>query len=518
MAFVAYTLLKTTPNQLGCALAPVAWANKVLYFSSTQTLKENDFYSVIAASPNAFDVGVWGKTHPSGEERFYLASGAYFRVYYPGASRFMDLIGSDGSVICRSQLAGVSGQDNVNHAGVLVLFVDTDNQKASVQVMKDTGTRGTTSWNGQLETMQISSSGFSYSESEMRAIYNAVFSSLPPTYPWKEEGTDVGGGEGQWGDDSSDKIDPPGTTDLNTNQLTDTFFVTTYRLSKEELRSLGQVLWTPSVIESLKTFFGNPLESVINLYMLPFDSHKGSKIHVILGNYNTGITGFLTDQYHEVSCGVLDIPEKWGGALDYQSRVQLYLPFIGTKELDTAEVMGGQIGVKYLIDILTGACVAYVSIKRGGFESVLYQFTGNCAYSFPLTQANYNTFYSALLSSTAAVATGIATGGASTPMLVGAGASVAASAKVHVNHSGNLAGNTGYMGIKKPYIILSRPIQALPKDFGKYKGYQSHITKRLSDCKGYTEVEYIHLEGISRATSAELSQIESLLKGGVIIS
>lgn len=349
-------------------------------------------------------------------------------------------------------------------------------------------------------------------------IANYGIMQLKPAYPWKDSVTQPGGGQGNWDDDTTEPINPPSETDLNTEQLTDTFFMQTYRLRKSELQALGRLLWTPTVTQALSSVFKNPLESIINLFMLPFDKHRTDYKNILLGTYDTGIGGFLVDQYATIDCGVLDVPEKWGGSLDYESRIQLYLPFIGTKELDTTEVMGGQLGVKYVVDVLTGACVAYVAVKRGDLEAVLYQFTGNCAYSFPLTQANYNTFYSALLSSTAAVATGIATGGASTPMLVGAGASVAASAKVHVNHSGNLAGNTGYMGIKKPYIILSRPIQALPADFGKYKGYQSHITKKLSDCKGYTEVEYIHLDGISRATSAELAQIESLLKTGVIIS
>lgn len=346
-----------------------------------------------------------------------------------------------------------------------------------------------------------------------------IFSdSIPPEYPWKEEGTGTGGGEGKWDDDSSDIINPPSVNLLNSNQLTDTFFATTYRLTKEELRSLGRILWTPTVLDSLKTLFGNPLESIINLYLLPFDSYKGEKVNVTLGKYDTGVTGYLTNQFVEINCGVLEIPEKWGAAIDFQSRVQIYLPFIGTKEIDTAEVMGSQIGVKYLIDVLTGSCVAFISVKKGNLESVLYQFTGNCASSFPLTQASYNTFYSALLSSTAAFASGVVTGTVSAPMAISAGSSIAMSAKTHIAHSGNLTGNAGYMGIKKPYLIITRPIQALPADFGKYKGYQSHITKKLSECKGYTEVEYIHLDGINRATSAELAQIESLLKGGVIIS
>lgn len=404
---------------------------------------------------------------------------------------------------------GISFYNETRKLGVLVMnFYDQNGSPRNFTVLEPKSVTDLQTFVPNIGTLESGT-----------AFWNRVEEYAYGSPAWKDATSTTGGGKGNWDDDDSDQISDPDIIDLNANNLSDTMFVTTYRLDKTEIKSLGGAMWSNNLIDGIKNLFSNPLESIISLYMLPFDNYTGGKVDIKLGTYNTGVKGYLVgDQYKEIPCGSISIPEKWGGALDYETRIQLYLPFIGTKELDTAEVMGSTISIKYVVDTFTGTCVAYINVNKAPLNSILYQYTGNCAYSFPLTQANYNTFYSSLLSATATIATEVATGGASTPMLVSAGASVAMSAKPHINHSGNLAGNAGYMGIKKPYIILSRPIQALPADFGKYKGYQSHITKKLSECNGYTEVEYIHLDGINRATSAELAQIESLLKGGVIIS
>ena len=47
-------------------------------------------------------------------------------------------------------------------------------------------------------------------------------------------------------------------------------------------------------------------------------------------------------------------------------------------------------------------------------------------------------------------------------------------------------------------------------------GQCSNITMNLSDCKGFTMVEYVHLHDIP-ATADEIKEIEALLKEGVIL-
>ena len=68
--------------------------------------------------------------------------------------------------------------------------------------------------------------------------------------------------------------------------------------------------------------------------------------------------------------------------------------------------MGQRIGVVYRIDLLSGQCVAMVTVSSlvNQTSSVLYQFTGECGVSVPLTGADWSRVYSAVIG---AIGTGI---------------------------------------------------------------------------------------------------------------
>jgi hypothetical protein len=72
------------------------------------------------------------------------------------------------------------------------------------------------------------------------------------------------------------------------------------------------------------------------------------------------------------------------------------------------------------------------------------------------------------------------------------------------------------MGIKKPYIIIQRPQTKVAQQFTTLAGYPTNISGKLSDFSGQVNVTYVHVEGIN-ATDNELSQIETLLKDGVLV-
>ena len=111
----------------------------------------------------------------------------------------------------------------------------------------------------------------------------------------------------------------------------------------------------------------------------------------------------------------------------------------------------------------------------------------------------------------------VATGGASAPFALGSIASTAVnSMKPSVEKSGSLSGTGGLMGIQTPYLIITRPRQAIPEGQNRFIGYPSFITDFIANLRGYTEVTEVHLEGI-HATSAELTEIESILKSGVLL-
>lgn len=87
---------------------------------------------------------------------------------------------------------------------------------------------------------------------------------------------------------------------------------------------------------------------------------------------------------------------------------------------------------------------------------------------------------------------------------------------VEIARNGGFGDANAGMMIQYPYIIISRPEQNVPKDYGHYYGYPSNIYETLSNLTGYTEVAAIHLDGIN-ATEPELDEIDNLLKGGVIL-
>lgn len=347
-------------------------------------------------------------------------------------------------------------------------------------------------------------------------FWDNVESGADGRIPWKEDNSTTGGGKGKWDDNQTDPIGLPDLTTLNSQSFANTLFVSTYRLTNSEVQALGREFWKPSFIEQIIQKFENPMDSIISLSMIPVDS-VGSAKEIIIGGYRTGISSHLIgNQFVNLPCGSVEIPEKWGGAIDYHSGLSIYLPFIGVEQLDPQECIGATIAVNYYIDIITGACIAFVKITRGELNSVLYHFTGNCSFSLPLTKQDYTAIFNAIVGASATAIGTVASGGSGIMASVATGSNMLTSAESHTAHSGSMGGNTGIMGIKKPYIILSRPIQSLPADFGSFRGFPSNITETLSSLKGFTKIKEIHLENIW-ATDAETAEIEQLLKSGVII-
>lgn len=341
--------------------------------------------------------------------------------------------------------------------------------------------------------------------------------------------TDEGGGTGTF-DDTSDTIPVP---DLPTVTVTDTGFISLYTPTLAQLKSLATYLWDSNGLDldTFKRVFSDPISAILGLSLVPINPGAGTSASVILGNIDTGVTmPRVQDQFIRFSCGSLTIEEYWGGYLDYSpyTRAEIYLPFIGAKPLNIDDIMGKTVTLWYLFDVLSGGCVA--CLECGG--SILYQFMGECACSIPITGRDLTNVINGLLTVVGAgvgamVATGgamAAAGAASAAGIVGAGAAAAAGSlarnvtgmKTYVEKSGSMGGMGGMLGVKTPYIILTRPRQALPANQNTYTGYPSYITTLLGDCSGFTVVQDVHLEGLT-ATEEEKAEIGRLLREGVYL-
>lgn len=349
---------------------------------------------------------------------------------------------------------------------------------------------------------------------------NEFFADIEPfidsTDPYEQDPdgeSETGGGTGNF-DGTGEDINIPGLPALS---AVDTGFITLFNPSEGELKNLANYMWGDLFdLDTWKKIFADPMDAILGLSIVPVAVPNGGSATVTVGNISTGVSmNKAAAQYVEVDCGTLNVNEYWGAYLDYDpyTKAEIYLPYIGTHPLAVDDIMNKSVHVVYHIDILSGACCAYV--KCG--SSVLYSFVGQCSCSIPITGSDWTNVVNGALSIAAAIGTMVATGGATAPMAATTIASTAVnSMKPNVEKSGSMGGMGGMLGVQTPYLILTRPRQALPARQNSFMGYPSFITLSLEDCSGYTEIESIHLENIP-ATEQELSEIERLLKGGVIL-
>ena len=338
------------------------------------------------------------------------------------------------------------------------------------------------------------------------------YSETPPDPYDPGGGSGTGGGTGDF-DGTGDDIDIPG---LPTLSATDTGFITLFNPSTGQLQSLANYMWSSGFdLDTFKKLFADPMDCILGLSIVPVAVPNGGSKAVSVGNISTGVTMTVAaSQYVEVDCGTLNVNEFWGAYLDYDpyTKAEIYLPYIGTHPLAVDDIMGKAVHVVYHIDILSGACTAFV--KCGG--SVLYEFIGQCSSSIPITGNDWTNVINGVISIAGAIGSMVATGGASAPMAAGMIAATATnSMKPNVEKSGSMSGTGGMLAVQVPYLILTRPRQALPSGQNSFMGYPSFITESLGSLHGYTEIESVHLDGVP-ATEQEISEIESLLKTGVI--
>ena len=322
----------------------------------------------------------------------------------------------------------------------------------------------------------------------------------------------TGGGDGKF-DPTTDDVGIPGLPALS---ATSTGFITLFNPSVAQLRNLANYMWSGLFdIDTFRKIFADPMDCILGLSIVPVNVPSGGSASVMVGNIDTGISMTTASaQYVEVDCGSVTVEENYGAYLDYEpyTKAELYLPYIGIHAISIDDIMKKTVTIKYHIDILSGACVAYV--KCG--SSVLYSFIGQCASSIPITGNDWTNVINGVLSIAGSIGSMVATGGANAPTQVANIASTAVnSMKPSIEKSGSLSGTGGMLGIQTPYLILTRPRQAIPAGQNRFIGYPAFITEILGNVSGYTEVESIHLEGI-QATGAELSEIETILKTGVI--
>lgn len=285
-----------------------------------------------------------------------------------------------------------------------------------------------------------------------------------------------------------------------------------YNPTKQEIADLGAYLWTSNIVDIIEQFFKNsPLEAIISLHMIYCTPTTGAAQNIRLGYLDSGVSAdVVTEQYETIDCGTVNIAEHFGDSRDYtDTTVEIFLPFIGMRRLNTADIVGAGVNVVYTIDVLTGTVLCQIFVTKNNTRQCLYQFEGNCSVQIPLTAADRSRLVSGTLST---VAMGLATGGVGAV----AGAIGGFSKSAMIERTGSLSGNSGAMAIKIPYIVITRKKANPLGDYYRTMGAPASYTSKLKDCSGYTVVRSVQVEGLS-CSDVEKDAIKRLLLSGIII-
>lgn len=344
-----------------------------------------------------------------------------------------------------------------------------------------------------------------------------------------ESGTG-GGGDGSDQDNYDPDSDPNPVPGLPSISAVDTGFITLYNPTAYELKQLASYMWSGLFdIDTYRRIMADPMDTILGLSIVPVNVPSAGSQAVTVGNIPTGISMVkAASQYVSLDCGTIKLSEKWHSYLDYSpyTKLNIFLPYIGAHELNIDEFQGTTLGVVYHIDVLSGACIAFIT-ENG---NVIAQYSGQCSVSIPVTSRDFTQTVMALGQLVAGGVSGglgmIASGGLSAPVTAGmisGGVTAAANTannvianKPRVEKSGNMGGSGGLLGVQIPYIFLERPKLCIPSSQNRYTGYPSYITYTLSSLSGFTQVQDIRLDNIP-CTDSERDEIMDLLRNGVIL-
>lgn len=324
-----------------------------------------------------------------------------------------------------------------------------------------------------------------------------------------------------------------------------------YAMTQNQLDTFLTELNTPGFIDNIAKLFSSPIENVVSLCQFPFD------VKPLTAAWNTlndtpiiiNIVQMESVGLHlgKITTPLLDlgstaIPRYFNNFMDYApyTKIELYLPYIGFETLDTNVVMGKTLNIKYAVDLGTGRCTAFVSVGADADETIIMTRDGQMGIqiqvaggsgadiSRSMLRMGVGAAAGAVSLGAGAVGAGLnAAGAAGTVGMVGASAGYLANTtvnainagQINVHKGGSNSPNNGFYAPQNAYLIYTRPTVARPSSYNATIGRPSGKTKQLQELTGFTVVEAVHVEGsgFATATGDELTEIERLLKSGVIL-
>ena len=332
------------------------------------------------------------------------------------------------------------------------------------------------------------------------------------------------------GDNISDTVEYPDVSYIPNSY-------TKYWITPDELVKLKEFLFKKTFLDNVSRLWENPAEYIVDLTYYPLRpdtlNMTGAQEQIIVGNINSEVTGLMFpdsgNRFHYM--GAYHVEPYYNSYLDYEpyTSISIYLPYIGVRSLDSSRITGHTINVGYTFDFNTRQVTAHLGLDGEGFGDLgnaLDSFTGSFGVAFPLSgsQANQvalNALQSTtqLISSAGAIAGGVATGNVAAVYggAVNAGSTLLGGQAIRPESLGTLTPTAGLYAPQIPYLIINRPITALPSSWATDMGYSAGYSGKVSSFTGYLEALHVELNRAANMTEQEAQEIITALQGGILI-
>lgn len=357
-----------------------------------------------------------------------------------------------------------------------------------------------------------------------------------PDYKYVEKGNgqpdnEAGGGDGT-GDNTEDNFELP-TPSINPASAA----VKQYVLNSNQVYSFLEELFNGTFWTNSDLLNKNPKESVVSLTAWPINLLNWDLYHVGIpeliqcGNvtmtYAQGQP--IQNGYNKIiDVGEYEIKKYYGSFMDYLTKIEIFLPFVGWRSLSTQNVMGRTIKVRYVLNFEDGGIVVYVTSTDGTIERLEQVEQAKLAFDIPIFTSNINEkekeklqlLITAAISTASAGMGAMGSGAAGVATAAGkeavSGANKIFALQEHINGGNVVASNATWYLPNKCILKFTRPRKSTPSGYAKVNGYPANYTAKLANVTGYTEVENPVINGIE-CTEIERQKIKALLQGGIYL-
>lgn len=270
-----------------------------------------------------------------------------------------------------------------------------------------------------------------------------------------------------------------------------------YKMNAGDVGKVISKMWDPDAADAITKYFaGGAGSAILRMYMCPFEADNSLEKNIYIGGYDTGVSSYSVKQYKlNTPVAEFDWDPFFDSFADYDTHAEIWLPFVGFRELSPDKYTGTHVKIYRSLDFLSGIIVYNIqgkttATKEDGYErtsdTILDTFTGNMASDIPYSQASMSNALSGTMGAlqSGASAAGKALSGLFTGNIAAAlGALISGGVGVGTNSMSarrreytadyTTGGNAALMQSLHIYMLMYRPVQSVAANKAHYTGYNS---------------------------------------------